>query len=331
MSGLSRVAVSWLLVVAACSKAPHTTLAVVDASPVASVASVAASAAPIDPHALEAACVEKERAHCSAEERYTRGGVDGGDDLEACTRRNALACVSEASRIGSGLSLATLAACARSEADLATRSLALWGQTTSYCTVKGTLAQGRSCAYDSQCSSGHCMTARGAPCGNCGDELPFAAGMACVVDRCGGGLECVNGRCVLPKPEGSACSASEVCSAEASCVGGTCVPRAKKGQRCADDEKSAPACIPPLDCDERSAKCIDRKPGRKPKKLAEACDNGDSCARGYCKKREGERGLCVAYSQDGMGCEVGEDTCQSPARCRDGGCVIGRPFCPAAE
>jgi hypothetical protein len=328
---MRRVLFLALGVILACDKGDRGAAPAVSASAASVLPRAAPSGVPFDPQAIVAACVDRARVHRAAEQRYY-----GSADRAGTPEREALLCVSEASRKGSGLTPASITACARTEEALAARSLDLWGSTRSYCDVRG---QGRpedACAYDSQCASGRCLILRGAPCGTCAEELPTDPGAPCVVDRCGEGLICESARCLAPKTIGSVCTARDVCNAEGSCVGGKCVPRAKKGEACSSPlhdsspapYDKAPQCSHGLDCSDDSHRCVaPAHPKVQRKKIAEACHSHDECIDGYCKSRDDEKGMCIPYNRDGTSCDADEDFCEPPGRCLDGRCVIGERAC----
>jgi len=221
-------------------------------------------------------------------------------NVEHCVERMRMLCLADARLPGLQLDPGAIRACTAAENDDTVLTL------VDDRPLRCTLAPGRSpgnqpCIFDLQCSSGVCQKARGSLRGFCAANLPMNEGDKCQMDRCGGGLRCIEGKCVAAGTPGGGRYRYEIKP------GMTCDPK--------NDEVSSlgPRCLSGLTCDPKKRKCVKNQYAD----LDEPCRDG--CKRGRCIDGE----YCALYIFDGEPCQRNyPQQCAPPASCFEGRCAI---------
>ncbi|MGO8994152.1 MAG: Dickkopf N-terminal cysteine-rich domain-containing protein [Polyangiaceae bacterium] len=116
----------------------------------------------------------------------------------------------------------------------------------------GNVQPGNSCSSNYDCVSPNICASVPGEEAQCGPQSSKSLGDACADpgDQCSGASYCavVTGlgpKCVAAQAQGSQCTSSTVCGADAYCVGGTCQPLGSQGAVCSNDLQ----CTPGLYCD----------------------------------------------------------------------------------
>jgi hypothetical protein len=241
-----------------------------------------------------------------------------------CTTRFKLSCVDAFNSPGSGLTAATVSACAAALPG-ATCEDAIYRKVTA-CQIKGTRGNGMACGTGEQCSSGYCAQSDAA-CGVCADYV--GAGAACVVDDdCQPGLLCSNdSHCVVPGPAGGICTDNQPCKYGLYCLNGSCVQAAETpGANCGTvGMTTAEACdiLKGIYCDDSVAKCanLGSAPAGDPCGLVNA--KFVLCSAGNCvyPSNTATQGVCASQAGDGAACDS-TTSCEAPARCVSGHCKL---------
>ncbi len=219
------------------------------------------------------------------------------------------------------------------------------------CGGPGTLADGKSCFGDDQCSSGRCETPTGALCGQCkvqegiggkcSSDNDCASGLVCgqacspikklgepcTSRECESGTTCGSSKtCVVPAGEGGACKSVDDCTAPLSCKSGKCAKPSlgKPGDPCVPFETGT--CDHVSGCDATTKKCVKWVfgPGEP---CSHLCSGGATCI----KPLGSTTGTCVKVASEGQSCDPdkGPD-CEFALSCVNGKCL--RPSgqtCPA--
>jgi len=189
--------------------------------------------------------------------------------------------------------------------------------------MTGTLADGTSCTDDAQCVSGSCFIDDAATCGKCSPRA--ALGADCTNAKCEGGLTCGSGKKCSNGQAGEACGKDEDCRALTSCRAGVCVEPLQEGVACKEPaDVNAP-------CDlSKALFCVADKCT---KATIAVANNGEKCGLTsdsplgvtLCSSGECVAEKCVPHAADGTTCTTGSDTCQAPAKCRNGICALKDP------
>lgn len=250
-------------------------------------------------------------------------------DAATCQARLKLQCTLQMAVPSTGMTAATVSACARALPSATCGALA--GRTVPECTFKGTIINGAKCSQREQCQSGSCRIASGT-CGVCAAVL--AAGQACTYSyECARGFTCSSSVCRAWGTAGQACSDTQPCSPELYCHAGTCaLPISTPGAACTPTEWGSCNELNGLTCKDASAVCAQLRlasPGQ-------ACGTvaGDEvlCSGGGdCQVASGAtRGICLAPAADGAACDTTRGVrCLAPATCTNKICVLpSSPTCP---
>jgi hypothetical protein len=241
--------------------------------------------------------------------------------VDECVKRFKISCLDASKAPDSGLTAATISACAAA-LPAATCEDAIYRKVTA-CEVKGGRSNGMACGTNEQCSTGHCAQADQA-CGVCAAFV--GAGAACSVDEdCEPGLLCSNdSHCVVPGTAGGVCNTNQPCRLGLYCRNGSCVNGAETpGTTCEPTLTASCDLLKGIYCDSTVGKCAN---------LGFAA-NGDpcglvaakfvSCAAGECiyPTADATQGVCGALAGDGAACDA-TTLCESPARCLSGHCKL---------
>jgi hypothetical protein len=273
-----------------------------------------------------------------------------GSEIARLRARFEQICVADESLPGSGLTDATLEACAT-----AVQSAGCSGGSTTpeVCDIVGTLAGGTGCNEGFQCTSGACfLTAAPGEAGpapsSCGQCLAIAQlGQPCTVAcapgatcdhgaatptcvsitlggvgadcngvalQCEAGLYCnTAGTCEVLPAVGEPCTTNGLCAPPATCVGSTCQPLGTTGAACGEDQD----CVPGLGCGQASQTCSPVTWGT----AGQACGDLARCLVGDC---DTETMTCPTVIDDGQPCSIDDPstTCDTFARCTGGLCVL---------
>jgi hypothetical protein len=247
------------------------------------------------------------------------------NDVAQCTERSKLSCMNTLGAQGTGATTATLDACTTAFKS-ATCDVLLGAKVPDACkTPAGTLADGKACGDDAQCTSRYCAKTSDA-CGQC--TARAAVGGACVQSGdCAEGLVCnATGKCAEPGKQGEACSATKLCGTDLICQKGTCDKPLALGATCNPVEPA---------CDQRRGHICGANMTCEAIKLAKT---GEPCgfvkgqitscgAHGKCKLAAGaQSGTCEAPAADGQACDAQKGPgCLAPAKCVKGVCTIADP------
>jgi hypothetical protein len=195
--------------------------------------------------------------------------------------------------------------------------------------LKGKLADGQPCAFDSECTGGECV--KKDSCGTCATR--HAAGEACKADNdCTPGLSChSDGKCAAPSPVGAACGASSDCEPGKWCNSNACAAPLPDGAACKMTGW--------IDCDWTNARTCDSASHTCQVEaihvLGESCGwenaaGGELHFRGRCGPglrcaQNSVRAFCLPVVKAGQGCffSSGPDDaqCDPLSDCVDGTCV----------
>lgn len=306
-------------------------------------------------------CGAYAQAYCAKRQSCTNGAFITRDwgDMSTCLAREELSCTDglEAPRTGQTTALVeqcTAGMPSYSCADVLDNNL------PATCSPTGPGAEGTSCTFNGQCSSGYCSGVRYATCGKCAP--PPAAGSACATSNCAHDQACiwnnvVTNVCEPYVPTGTACGAfsNPLCAAGLTCAGassttgagGTCEPAlGTSGTTCGSknmglgcDGSMGLWCMGHTGSEATCGSVIyagDGVPcGYVPGGVAE-------CTRGTCYSSGGPyftftgattTGVCKAYASDGAACDTSSGPgCLSPARCvTAGGATAGTCIVPTAS
>ena len=203
------------------------------------------------------------------------------------------------------------------------------------CDFRGTLADGASCASDSQCTSGGCFVDATTACGKCGPRA--AEGADCTSSKCARGLTCnAAKKCVKAVAEGGACDANTPCELSLSCLGAKCGKGLASGAACKNGMNETPCdgfvglyCKPPKatvadgTCTPFSVATANQLCGVRlqPDVDFAFCENSQ-CVGATSMMR----GTCKSFLADGAACDATmQPDCQFPAKCRNGKCATLDP------
>jgi hypothetical protein len=263
-------------------------------------------------------------------------------DAMTCEAREKAQCLSSISAPGTGNTPATVSACA---AAFTSWSCPDWWNnvTPQACKAQqGTIANGATCVFAAQCSTGYCMLPRGAKCGTCA-TAPQVGTSCAAGNGCGGnGLYCdsISDTCeAFVTTAGTFCDAGS-CGYLLGCVvptdggAGTCQPLGTAVDAgCDSQQHNAPACsnafgfacvrrhcVEDLFAYSASACGLNVDAG-----TFTRCNAGATCVAG-----DGGS-TCVAAAAEGFACDTALGiNCLAPARCvstngnaTDGGPVVG--------
>jgi len=195
----------------------------------------------------------------------------------------------------------------------------------------GALANGASCAFPAQCTTGFCAIPPYSACGICAAE-PRAGDSCSDLSNCGQRLLCLSASkvCGTLGLVDDACSVGAPCGAHLSCIGddsakgtlGHCqASAASTGAACDPTLTKGPGCDYDLDltCNSQSKKCepVTISAGGGPCN-ADNHQFAACAASGTCSTNEpGAIGVCTAAAADGEACSTagGGPVCVPPARC----------------
>ncbi len=232
------------------------------------------------------------------------------------------------------------------------------------CTGKGTLIDGTTCEFDSQCASGRCGSGGNVPgCGVCkpaSDAAPYTSeGGSCNNEgRCAPGLSCIDagtgtagepisGTCGKTRALGEACKDAEDCntgsygdfgwmSFTVACLEGSCAKPLDENATCSPSIQAQHSCDV-----QKKLRCellVDggALSGRCSKwpfaKTNEACTKNNQTASGTCYGDQlcvgdggsGTSGTCVPKGSTGATCARDFD-CRFGLSCVNGACAIPPP------
>jgi hypothetical protein len=148
-------------------------------------------------------------------------------DMATCLQREQLACKNGLAAPQTGNSPAKVEACVKAFATYSCQDF-FDNNPPADCTVTGARANGMTCTFGGQCTSGYCQGAKTSVCGMCAD-MP-AAGADCTDSACGHNQRCVNAdnTCESVVSLNGACDSTHPCDSGLACVGssatmmGTC-------------------------------------------------------------------------------------------------------------
>ncbi len=203
------------------------------------------------------------------------------------------------------------------------------------CDFRGTLADGTTCANDSQCTSGACFVDAKTACGKCGPRA--AEGADCTSSRCVRGLSCsAASKCVKAVAEGGACDANTPCELSLSCLGGKCGKGLASGAACKNAMNETPcdgftglfckppsASVPDGTCTPFTVATANQLCGVRlqPDVDYAFCENSQCVGA-----TSTTRGTCQSFLADGAACDATKQPdCQFPAKCRNGKCATLDP------
>jgi hypothetical protein len=195
------------------------------------------------------------------------------------------------------------------------------------CRPAGTLPNGASCLYSSQCAARDCFSS-GTWCGKCQERVAVGGPCHVGLNTCDAGLVCakgcvvqggacqnLNGHCAAPVLEGSACQQSSDCREDLVCYSGVCSQPSQLGQPCPQgsecDRTEDLACVRGSDGVSRTCTRMSYAA------TGQTCDplNGLTCILGSdCT------GTCKAQIADDEPCSQLKD-CMQPAFCSNGTCT----------
>jgi hypothetical protein len=207
------------------------------------------------------------------------------------------------------------------------------------CRLFGTLPDGASCSWSSQCVHGACSAAVSpvAGCGVCVPQQP--EGGPCFEPLgCEPGLTCrlvgTTARCVRLRARGEPCGAEAPCLGSNTCRDGTCAAPLSLGDPCAPSAVDEP-CGPfwrAATCNTKTLRCEAAHVAL----AGDPCGIDDDgvitfCAHGsVCKTLTDTRGTCVLATADGRACGGAylfrPDDCLEPSTCNgafEASCGIG--------
>jgi len=300
-------------------------------------------------------CVDLAKASCAERDTCTNGVANlvRYGDVGTCEARSQLSCAHVLTAPNTGATNATVEACA---ASYATETCADWlsGAATMACLPQaGSVANGKACAFNSQCASTYCATGRDVACGVCA-ELPKVGDDCSATGECANrGLQCVSGtqKCAAPVAKDGACDSDNPCASGLSCVGskqgqnptkGACLLAGTMvGAACDPKRQTAARCENALGlvCDGTTNKCVAAamaaagEPCGNVSGVRTACKAGGQCVLPAGMSGAQAEGTCVAPAADGAACDTNAGPpCLSPAKCvvsADGGtlgtCAVADP------
>jgi hypothetical protein len=267
-------------------------------------------------------------------------------DVATCGERVKMMCTDDAMAPGSGITEASIEACAESLAKATCDDVL--GNRLGACSFRGSLPDGSKCGANGQCASGLCRKDpdRAVPASFCGTCAPRgAAGEPCRKDEnedCQNGLVCApNLTCVAPGRAGEKCdSTSKPCLMNLYCTTAqTCAFRVAVGEPCTSsndyddpcDRSNGAFCHPGIhECIQIGTarpgeRCGLAPPGATaPVLCAPGGFAAASCipeAGGLAPDGSVLSGVCGAVKQDGEPCETSAN-CIEPATCVRGICYV---------
>ena len=273
---------------------------------------------------VTAACAARATAYCAMLQSCTPFSLQRDyKDMNDCIARSSLTCPQRAGLAGSGITAASLNACAQGYASLSCVDFQSGVNfLPAACQPAGTLAAGAVCGDDRQCQSAYCKIGA-TTCGVC--TVKVAEGAACAASAdCAAGLLCntTTKKCATPADTGASCktapckpglycdSGSSTCGAGLG-VGAACTTTAS---RC-DGAKG-------YFCDGTTNKCVAEQlaqPGAacNPAPGSRVICGGSS----HCYGAIGAR-TCIPDANDGAACDFG--VVSSGPGCRTGAiCAAG--------
>jgi hypothetical protein len=254
-------------------------------------------------------------------------------DVKICGERFRTSCRIEAALTGTGLARSSSDACLEAMTAASCDDVFLDGLEA--CQLKGTLAAGVACGFDSQCASGFCRTPETSFCGVC--EARALEGAECDSDRaCAFPFLCsATGRCTKAGNEGDTCSQTAPCRRETfycSNGDGTCKRYGSQGGTCNEGGPGIAAyCDWGLTCEPDgigtcqpirmvlAGQACGPAGGGGPGSPAVFCEGSASCI---------DR-ICQPPGKDGEACTVSplgdSGGCLPPALCLGGICKLPEP------
>ena len=141
-------------------------------------------------------------------------------DMATCLQREALACKNGLAAPQTGNSPTKVEACVKAYATFSCQDF-FDNNPPADCTITGARANGMTCTFGGQCTSGYCQGAKTSVCGTCAD-MP-AAGADCSDSACGHNQRCVNAddTCESVVSLNGACDSTHPCDSGLACVGST--------------------------------------------------------------------------------------------------------------
>ena len=270
---------------------------------------------------------------CSAEVLATTYGDEG-----TCETRLKLFCLNSLSAATNGNSAAADEACAQAFANESCTNYFDLSPEPACVQAKGSLDDGKPCAFAGQCATGFCSIVPGAACGVCA-EAPMPGASCAELTTCGQTLTCVSAtkQCQAFAAQGAACGSAQPCGAGLFCVGaattatsmqsGTCQRAVEQmGAPCDPQGKTAPGCdrLASLTCNSATKTCAPlafaaagQACGGNVGNQFAACAGGATCVAQ--SSDAGPPSICVPAASDGAKCDlVAGPSCLDPARCITG-------------
>jgi hypothetical protein len=283
----------------------------------------------------EQACVESANAYCDLYSRcesfylkYAYG------DLATCKARLMADCPQSFGATGSSRTPAQSQMCSQALAALSCDEWEYTDFSPEACNFPpGALAEGKACAFSSQCASSYCRRQpRTSYCGTCTARLPV--GSACTQAADCSSFACSrSGMCADQVPLGAACDDAHICMGSLSCVGatatspGSCVKPLGAGATC-DPSAAIDQCdffLKGLFCESVTSTCAPYvlvNPGEDCSAAEKQCGGQARCIF----STDGGPSVCAKTVADGEMCDQTMGPfCTSPARCVGGVCKLVDP------
>jgi hypothetical protein len=282
------------------------------------------------------ACTDQAQAHCARFAACSASSLQAHyGTLASCESRYTENCLNALSAPGTSRTTTEVEACAQAYPNWACNDFLDTFNAPSACKLAGgTLANGKACAFPSQCVSAFCAVTPGSACGTC--AIAPALGDSCAaLTACKQGIFCASDtqKCALFATAGQPCGVGAACGAGLWCVGenattgaaGVCQTAiASLGAACetAADEAGCDRDAA-LSCNTRTKQCAalalaaaSAPCGTVGGQITPCLDNA-SCSTTI----PGATGTCVAAAADGASCDVASGPgCGELARCVNGTC-----------
>jgi hypothetical protein len=267
---------------------------------------------------LQKACYSLAKARCTKLMNCAKATFDLHDGpFMACLSRNTLECRYERGSKETGRTPEAIEKCAKAQG-AASCADAIADRLPECERAPGTIADGKACTFDAQCTSQLCIRNLNETCGTC--EAAPKEGDACKQDRCGDdALACVDAKCTKRQPKGETCASSGGCQGSLVCFNGKCSEPGKAGTKCDPANKTTAACdvTEALYCDKASSTCKAYTIAN----AGEAC--GDKAPGKHCgADATCEDDKCQALLKLGAACQGTGAMCDHPAECIEGVCKV---------
>jgi hypothetical protein len=257
-------------------------------------------------------------------------------DSSTCSTRLAASLSNAITGNGSGLTAASLDACAQAIPG-ASCDDALGHNLPAAChSPAGQLANGTACGDSAQCSSGYCNIGIDGICGACAAARSGVGASCHRDDDCDYGLLCAGasastpqGTCATPGAAGAHCDTTQPCKRTLVCSNGSCAMPGEAGAPCTRsgmqdpfgscDELAGVYCSPTGTCSKLAYAAAGGSCGFVNNTLT-VCSGG-----GTCLPPNSLTGTCAATAMDGANCNASSAPCVTPAICRNGVCTVPNP------